>query len=225
MSKAERITTILCAAGAAAVLGALVPGFALAAPTEVTRGSFGASYTLTAAPGTTNDITVSYGVNSKGSPAYLFADSAGLTTPLFASCEGGPTGPVLTCIGPDPEDATAEEDSNLKINAGDGADSVILARGAAAIPPLVSQQINGEDGADVLSGSEQSPGVFTSFIQGGSGNDRLFSAGSHALGGQGGIDKLFAKNGVRNRAINCGPGKNKKESAKRDKNDPKAVSC
>ena len=70
MSKARRITTILCTAGAAAVLGALVPGFALAAPTEVIRGSFGASYTLTAAPGTTNNITVSYGVNSNGSPAY-----------------------------------------------------------------------------------------------------------------------------------------------------------
>jgi hypothetical protein len=234
-----RITSVLWTIGAAAVFGALVPAFALAGPTEIRGGGEkGGSYTLTAAPGTANNLSISMGTRTASDgnvyPAYVFSDSAGLTTPLFISCSGGTTvdpntgrqsGPVIACSPPLPEDAS---DAALKIDVGDGNDTVAIAQGATTQPnPVVPQEIKGGEGNDTLTGSaQQTANSFSpSFIQGGPGNDRLFTSGSHSLSGEGGLDKLFAKNGVRNPRVNCGPGKDKRESAKRDKKDAKAVSC
>jgi hypothetical protein len=229
-----RIKAVVCGAGIGAAM-ALAPGAALAAPTEVTGGGGkGFSYTLTAASGTANNLNVSLGTRTlpDGSviPAYVFSDPAGLTTPLFSSCEGGQVvdpftgrqaGPTLTCTAPPPEEI---DGTSLKFDMGDGNDTLTIAQGASQPDPRVEQQIKGGAGNDTLTGSAQF-GAFFTFIQGGPGNDRLSTSGAHSLSGEGGIDKLFAKNGVRNTRINCGPGKNAKESAKRDKKDAKAVSC
>jgi hypothetical protein len=234
MSDKSRITKVLCTSFAVTGLAALAPALALAAPTEIRGGSEKAyNYTVTAAPGTANNLSVSVGTRTSSdgtvSPAYIFSDTAGLTTPLFLSCTGGTTvdpgtgrqsGQQLVCFTPDPSDQPA-----LKIDVGDGDDTVTLGQGPAAPHPAIEQQIKGGAGNDTLTGSAQNPGLFSSFMQGGPGNDRLITSGSHNLSGEGGIDKLFAKNGVRNTRVNCGPGKDKKESAKRDKKDAKAVSC
>jgi hypothetical protein len=235
MSRMTRITTILCTAGAAGVLGAAVPAFA-AGPTEIIGGgNRNNNYTLTAAPGTTNNLSVSMGTltGSDGNvyPAYVFSDTAGLTTPLFLSCTGGTTvdpntgrqsGQELRCY---PPETGPLDDPALKIDVGDGDDRVTIAQGPTAPHPAIEQQIKGGGGNDSLTGSAQNPDLFGPFIQGGPGNDRLFTSGAHNLSGEGGVDKLSAKNGVRNRRINCGPGSDKRESAKRDKKDAKAVSC
>jgi hypothetical protein len=49
--------------------------------------------------------------------------------------------------------------------------------------------------------------------------------GGDILLGQNGIDRLFAKDGIRDRKLNCGPGKNRRERAQRDRRDPPAKSC
>ena len=60
---------------------------------------------------------------------------------------------------------------------------------------------------------------------GGPGNDQLRSGSNQKIKGRGGIDRIFARNGVKNLKINCGAGSDKKEFAQRDRKDPKAKSC
>jgi Ca2+-binding RTX toxin-like protein len=59
------------------------------------------------------------------------------------------------------------------------------------------------------------------------GNDRLKGrGGADIFKGKGGIDILLAKDGVRDTRLNCGPGANSRERAKRDRAlDPKPKSC
>ena len=61
-------------------------------------------------------------------------------------------------------------------------------------------------------------------MAGGSGNDLLVGKkGFDALNGQSGNDRLLAKDGERDKKINCGPGA---DGAKRDKKfDPRTKSC
>ncbi|HEU4980936.1 MAG TPA: hypothetical protein VFT14_06935 [Solirubrobacterales bacterium] len=50
--------------------------------------------------------------------------------------------------------------------------------------------------------------------------------GSDVIKGKSGVDRINAKDGVRDVRINCGPGPNGAESAKRDRRlDPPARSC
>jgi len=64
-------------------------------------------------------------------------------------------------------------------------------------------------------------------LGGGGGNDRLRGhRGVDAMRGARGIDRIFAKDRTRDAVINCGPGSNRREFARRDKRlDPRARSC
>lgn len=224
MSSSRRITTVPCVVVVAAALGALVPAAALAAPTTIDRAQ--TSYKLTAAPGTSNAIGVSEVPKppEEGIFEYVFTDPAGLITDLFVSCEPQ-EGTEIRCVGP-LEDDLAVGRPTVTIDVGDGNDSVTIARGSTAPRPRIVQRLEGGPGADTLSGSAQRTiSSRRPYISGGPGNDKLSSDGGQRLRGEGGIDTIDAKNGVGDFAIDCGPGNNKKEKAKRDKEDPKPVSC
>jgi hypothetical protein len=230
----EAITTMRkvgLAAIAASLLAASVPAVAQAAPTRVTGGQEQeSSYQLKAAPGTVNNVGVSL---TSGGSRYVFSDSAGLVTPLYASCEAPDGGnaadgvhQTLICSAPTSVRENLEE-PYLRIESGDGNDRVdvaLLNTEDFRFTPVI---IKGEEGNDTISAS--GPAVRGTFndplLDGGPGNDLLRSGGNHKLKGKGGIDRIFAKNGVKNLKINCGPGSDKKESAKVDRKDPKAKSC
>ena len=108
--------------------------------------------------------------------------------------------------------------------------------------------IFGGHGSDFLRGGNgrdsERGGLGADRVRGGPGPDRLFGGpgndhinglqgndiirggfGSDGLLGQTGLDRIFAKDGHFELKINCGPGNNRRESAVRDRRDPKAVSC
>ena len=88
---------------------------------------------------------------------------------------------------------------------GDGSDSLFGWIGA--------DRMHGDNGNDLLAG-----GPDGDVLKGGFGHDRLR--------GKGGADRLIARDGTRDLKINCGPGPNGLERAKRDKRlDPRAKSC
>jgi Ca2+-binding RTX toxin-like protein len=91
--------------------------------------------------------------------------------------------------------------------------------------------LTGRSGNDLLRGG---PGFDRLF--GKSGNDRLAGgpdgdflrggSGRDVMKGKTGIDRINARDGRRDVKISCGPGKNKREGAKRDKRkDPRPKSC
>jgi Ca2+-binding RTX toxin-like protein len=105
-------------------------------------------------------------------------------------------------------------------------------RGADALLGLLGDDIlEGGDGNDVLraaAGNDVLLGMDDDDrLAAGPGNDFLFGGfGSDVLKGKSGIDRLRAKDGTRDVKINCGPGPNSRESAKRDKRlDPRARGC
>lgn len=216
----------------AAMLAVLVPA-AQAAPTTVTGGGENDyNYKLAAAPGTTNNLSVSLQPGSGGFFDYVFTDSAGLVTPLYLSCSASDGSnaaegvhQTLICGGPIVEPLA---DNALRIEMGDGDDVVNVAFRQDSGFNRVAQVIKGEDGNDTLSGSGPVTGdtFLDSILDGGPGNDVLRSGSNHILQGRGGIDHLFARNGLRNPTINCGAGSNKRESAQVDKKkDLKVKSC
>jgi RTX calcium-binding nonapeptide repeat (4 copies) len=224
-----RTSILLAVIGATLVSSA---SLALAAPTTVTGGGEqNYDYQLKAAAGTMNDIGVSLQPGSGGFLDYVFSDSAGLVTPLYLSCRA-PDGSnaaegvhnTLICGAPIPEPF---QDNALRIEAGDGNDTIQVAFGQAPGFDHVAQNLKGEEGNDTISGS--GPAVLDTFIEplldGGPGNDQLRSGSNQKIKGRGGIDRIFARNGVKNLKINCGAGSDKKEFAQRDRKDPKAKSC
>jgi Ca2+-binding RTX toxin-like protein len=81
-----------------------------------------------------------------------------------------------------------------------------------------TEYFRGQGGDDVLKGFGQ-PDI----IDGGKGNDRIDGGkGKDDLYGGGGNDAINARDGQRDRRINCGPGN---DSVKVDKVDPDPVSC
>jgi hypothetical protein len=96
---------------------------------------------------------------------------------------------------------------------------------------------NGDSGAGgnfpypiTFYGSSETDTVFGSMagdhLDGAYGNDLLEGGlGKDTLLGSEGIDKLKAKDGVKDAKINCGPGKNRRESARIDGKDPEPKSC
>jgi hypothetical protein len=227
----SRFKALAPAIGLAVVLAASAPT-AQADPTRVTGGGEQSNnYQLRAAPGTTNNISVRVQPSTGGFFDYVFSDTAGLVTPLFLSCQA-PDGSnaaegvhdTLICGAPIFEPF---EDFTVRAEAGDGDDTVSVDFGQTPSFGKVAQNIKGEEGNDTLIGN--GPAALDTFIEplldGGPGNDVLRSGGNHKIKGRGGIDRIFARNGIRNLKINCGSGSNKRESAKVDGKDPKAKSC
>jgi len=124
---------------------------------------------------------------------------------------GGPGDDVLLGLGGN--DDLEGEDGNDTADGGDGKDEV---RGQGG-----TDTTRGGGGADQLFG-----GPLNDKLLGGNGGDVLKGdKGKDTFSGQGGNDKINAKDGARDKKISCGKGKATKESAKVDKQDPKAKSC
>jgi Ca2+-binding RTX toxin-like protein len=84
------------------------------------------------------------------------------------------------------------------------------------------EKVAGTSLADLLIGSPNND-----VLVGLAGDDRLKGrSGADILKGKGGIDILLAKDGQADQKLNCGPGANSRERAKRDRGlDPKPKSC
>jgi RTX calcium-binding nonapeptide repeat (4 copies) len=84
------------------------------------------------------------------------------------------------------------------------------------------EKVAGTTFADRLTGSRNDD-----TLVGLAGNDRLKGlSGADIFKGKGGIDILLAKDGERDTRLNCGPGANSRERAKRDRGlDPRPKSC
>jgi Ca2+-binding RTX toxin-like protein len=85
-----------------------------------------------------------------------------------------------------------------------------------------NERVVGSPGDDLLKGNGSA-----NTLVGRLGDDRIKGKkGADILKGKGGIDVLLAKDGTRDVRINCGPGANALERAKRDKRlDPRPRSC
>jgi Ca2+-binding RTX toxin-like protein len=84
------------------------------------------------------------------------------------------------------------------------------------------EKVAGTSFADLLTGSRNDD-----VLVGLAGNDRLKGlAGADIFKGKGGIDILLARDGQADTKLNCGPGANSRERAKRDRGlDPAPKSC
>jgi Ca2+-binding RTX toxin-like protein len=179
--------------------------------------------TAEAGAGEANDLILSY-VYDSGYKYTVFEQGAGLDmTPSDATCDlyGDGSPPAVSC--PD----VGQTSGVLKM--GDRADEVCA---CGAIPISLSLSILGGRGGDRLTGG-QAPEV----INGGRGDDVIFADGGTAadvvVGGAGadklrgdpyGPDLLKAKDGERDKVIDCGPGPD--PNAKYDHGlDPKPISC
>jgi hypothetical protein len=141
-------------------------------------------------------------------------------------------GDFETIIGGSGPDVLRGDRSAENLVGGSGNDILGGDRGADALIGLLGDDIlEGGDGDDTLraaAGDDLLLGMDDDDrLAAGPGNDFLFGGfGSDVLKGKGGIDRLRAKDGTRDVKINCGPGSNARESAKRDKRlDPRAKSC
>ena len=114
--------------------------------------------------------------------------------------------------------------------------STSLGNGGASDGPSPRDRISGAEnltggsGRNSLTGNSLANvllgGLVADRLGGGGGPDRVTGGGgADAMLGQKGIDKLFARDGQRDKKINCGPGKNRRERATRDRRDPPAKSC
>jgi Ca2+-binding RTX toxin-like protein len=135
--------------------------------------------------------------------------------------------------------ASRSEPISVTPGSGDGDDGGTLdgPPGARDTVDFVENVIGG-NGNDVIAGpaglTETTDHMDNVFV-GGPGADRLLGGGgpdsltggpgADSLLGQGSKDQLFARDGARDRRIDCGPGNDKKERAQRDRADPAAISC
>lgn len=83
-------------------------------------------------------------------------------------------------------------------------------------------KVTGGNGPDVIEGN-----VGRDVLRGAGGNDLLRGdADKDRLFGETGIDRLAARDGKRDKRIDCGPGSNAQERARRDRRkDPAPISC
>lgn len=99
-----------------------------------------------------------------------------------------------------------------------------------------NDKITGGEGSDKLEGGEGNDRIFgdrgependgNDRISGGAGNDLIVGdGGKDFLFGNGGIDQLSGLDGIRDRKIDCGPGRNSRERVFVDRRDPKPISC
>ncbi len=124
---------------------------------------------------------------------------------------GGDGNDVLNGLGGN--DALDGAGGNDTGDGGDGNDT--FRGGAGADVP------RGGGGSDRLFGGDADDRIF-----GGAGPDLLSGdKGRDLMKGQAGNDRIAAKDGKKDRKIDCGKGSSRKESAKADKRDPKPRSC
>lgn len=134
------------------------------------------------------------------------------------------------------------------LNGGPGDDLLIGGRGRDALfGKLGDDVLFGQGGRDLLSGGPDddhlSGGRGSDLLRGKAGDDRLLGGadddaliggpgrdflrgkkGVDAMFGKGGRDRINAKDGTRDRKINCGPPR-KREKVKRDRKDPRPKNC
>jgi Ca2+-binding RTX toxin-like protein len=141
-------------------------------------------------------------------------------------------GDVETVIGGTGPDILVGDSTGETLFGGDGDDVLFGKRG--------SDTLLGANGGDFLSGEDGNDSLFGAFgpdrLFGGSDEDRVVGGaegdfvhgggGVDRLKGKGGIDVLIARDGFTDRKINCGPGPNGREFARRDvRLDPRPKSC
>ncbi len=95
---------------------------------------------------------------------------------------------------------------------------------------LGNDKVSGSGGIDRLLGGLGNDRIFggteNDNMVGAAGNDVITgNAGKDIFIGKKGNDRLIARDGARDKKIDCGPGSRKKESVTRDRRDPKAKSC
>ena len=147
-------------------------------------------------------------------------------------------GDIETVIGSAGGDFLVGDRSDEALVGGEGDDTLLGGRGNdLLLGGGGNDLLSGENGRDLLRGEDGNDR-----LRGGSGDDRLFGgpgddiikgqSGVDVMKGNRGIDRIFARDGTRDKAINCGPGNNRLEKAKRDRgkrnkrnNDPRARSC
>ncbi|MGI9019584.1 MAG: calcium-binding protein [Solirubrobacterales bacterium] len=126
-----------------------------------------------------------------------------------------------------------DQPPNYEVATEEGADTLSGQGGGGAGNPLGSRiEFDGGIGNDTAVGGNGSDtlagGAGNDVLRGGAGNRDLLTGGSgrDKLFGEGGPDSLFAKDGTADRRLDCGPGPNGQESAKRDRDkDPTPKSC
>ncbi len=147
------------------------------------------------------------------------------TTPVVAAIDGAPlSGNELDGL-PGTGDTIATDIESLV--GGIAADTLI---GGEADDVLYGEFITAIGGADVLLGHGGNDK-----LNGGPGRDRLLGedgddiltgdAGGDRLLGGAGLDKLLAKDRDKDKVLDCGPGKNRRERAIRDPIDPRGRRC
>lgn len=233
-----------------AVLALVPAGVALGAPTTIPKTATGLH--VNAAPQTENHVSIVYGVFEQGDDGFhidaqYVSDTAGLiviaaegqicTQPLdnrTACVDTGTTAGVpdgTTGTGENPtiklgdRDDTLVSDNvgDLRVSGGPGDDNM---RGGSR--PVIGgaefgndpspEYFDGQGGDDVLKGFGQ-----PDTLNGGKGSDTVVGGkGKDSLYGGGGPDLVDARDGQRDRAIDCGPGKDR---VKLDKADPEPKNC
>ena len=141
-------------------------------------------------------------------------------------------GDIETVLGGSGPDVLVGDRSDETLFGGEGDDAIFGGRG--------KDTLLGANGGDFLSGDDGNDNLFGALgpdrLFGGTDEDRVVGGpegdlvhggfGVDRLKGKGGIDVLIARDGFTDRKINCGPGPNKREFAKRDRRlDPKPKSC
>ena len=234
----------------AAALALALAGTAQAAPTYIPKTATGIQ--VQAAPGTINHISIVYGVFEQGNDGFhvdaqYISDTAGMVvqeaegqvctqpvanrtacvdTGTTAGIPDGETGtgenPVIK-LGDRDDFLSSDNVGDLEVIGGSGDDTMRggsrpVIGGAEFGNDASSEYFRGQGGDDVLKGFGQ-----PDTIDGGKGNDKIDGGkGKDDLYGGGGNDVINARDGQRDRRINCGPGNDK---AKVDKVDPSPVSC
>ena len=146
-------------------------------------------------------------VGGAGNDTITESVDSGIKDNIF---RGGPGNDLLA--GGDDSDQLFGEEGSDRLDGGRSADA--LTGGAGG------DLVKGADGPDNLSGEAGGDRLL-----GGPKKDRLTGGpGSDFMKGEGQKDLIFARDGTRDRRIDCGPG-GRKEAAQRDRNDPQAISC
>jgi Ca2+-binding RTX toxin-like protein len=141
-------------------------------------------------------VTLGKGLGDDGGAS----DGSGDTVEYIENVLGGAGNDFIQAYG------TFEGNNDNKANifrGGGGADVLISDEGP--------DRLFGDAGADRMLGGDQQD-----LLTGGPGAD--------TMKGQGQKDHLFARDGTRDRRLDCGPG-GRKESARRDRIDPAPISC
>jgi Ca2+-binding RTX toxin-like protein len=226
---------------------ALVPASAaFAGPSTIAKQPGAKPITVVAAPGTQNKVSVSYGAigtNPDGTAigGHFISDSGGLfVIPGEGQLCSQPSGNTTSCAdttGPSLVPGETGAGESIEISLGNLADTFVSDN-------VGNMEVRGGTGNDSMQGTSREIGASPEFpelggdsapeyLYGDAGNDRLSGNGGDdtLVGGKGrdklrggpGSDILDAKDGQKDKQINCGPGKGDK--AFFDKIDPRPISC